>query len=124
MGTRPTAKTDDVLGISGDKEEQVEIILRRAYSAEELFEWNCDLCEVPYTPKIVYPDIMGMEGAICEECLAYLHSRHPEIFPSIGRLRELQAAYPTAMFESDQAVIDAETEDLDRASRLWHECKL
>ncbi len=102
----------------------MEIILRRAYSAEELFEYSCDLCEVPYTPKTVFPDIMGMEGAICETCLVYLHGRHPEIFPSIGRLRELQAAYPRAMFESDQAVIDAETEDLDRASRLWDECKL
>src|SRR5215211_691557 len=97
---------------NGAKEEKVEIILRRAYSAEELFEWNCDLCEVPYTPGSVFADVAGMEGAICEDCLAYLHGRHPEIFPSIGRLRELQAAYPTAMFESDEAVIDAETEDL------------
>jgi hypothetical protein len=101
-----------------------KIILRRAYSAEELFEWNCDLCEVPYTPKTVYPDIMGMEGAICETCLDYLHSRHPKIFPSTERLHELQAAYPTAMFKSDVDVMKLEEEDLDEASRLHEACLL
>jgi hypothetical protein len=79
----------------------MEIQLRRAYSADELCEWNCDLCEVPYTPGTVFADIAGMEGAICEECLAYLHGRQPELFPSVERLHELQAAYPTAVFESD-----------------------
>jgi hypothetical protein len=102
----------------------VEIILRRAFSAEEIFEWNCDLCEVPHTPKTVYPDIMGMEGAICEECLVYLHGRHPQIFPSIEKLRELQAAYPTAVFESDDDVMKLEEEDLDEASRLHETCLL
>src|SRR5215210_1126732 len=103
---------------------EMEILLRRAYSAEDLFEWNCGLCEVPFTPRSVYPDARGLEGALCEECLAYLHARHPAVFPSIGRLRELQAAYPRAMFESDQAAMDAETEDRGEASRLWHECCL
>jgi hypothetical protein len=102
----------------------MEILLRRAYSAEDLFDWGCDLCEVPYTPKSVYPDALGMGGAICEECLAYLHGRQPELFPSIEQLRELQAAYPTAMFKSDKAVMKMEKEDLDGAARLWHECKL
>jgi hypothetical protein len=67
---------------------------------------------------------MGMEGAICEECLAYLHSRHPEIFPSIARLRELQAAYPAAVFTSDDDVMKLEEEDLDEASRLHEACLL
>ena len=57
----------------------MEIVLKRAYSAEDLFGWNCDLCEVSYTPKTVYPDIIGMEGAICEDCLAYLHGRQPRV---------------------------------------------
>jgi hypothetical protein len=46
----------------------MEIVLKRAYSAEDLFDWNCDLCEVSYTSKTVYTNIMGMEGAICEDC--------------------------------------------------------
>jgi hypothetical protein len=102
----------------------MEIILRRAYSAQDLFEWNCDLCEVPYTPKSVYPDIMGMEGALCETCLAYLHGRQPELFPSIEQLHELQAAYPTAVFESDEEVMKLEEEDLDEALRLHEACLL
>ncbi len=102
----------------------MEIMLRRAYSGGDLFRWNCDLCEVPYTPKTVYPDIAGEEGAICEECLAYLHGRQPELFPSVEKLHELAAAYPTPVFEDDKAVMKMEQEDLDEATRLWHECKL
>ena len=44
--------------------------------------------------------------------------------PSIERLRELEAAYPAAVFESDEAVMKAEEEDLNEAARLWHECRL
>jgi len=102
----------------------MEIYLRRAYSAEDLFRWNCGLCEVPFTPGTVYPDIEGGEDAICEDCLAYLHSRHPELFPSVERLRELQAAYPTPVFENDRAVRKVEIEDPHEAARLWHECRL
>jgi hypothetical protein len=101
----------------------MEIMLRRAYSGEDLFEWRCDLCEVAYTPQTVYPDIMDMEGALCETCLAYLHGRQPELFPSIEQLRELQAAYPTAVFKSDDDVIKVE-EDLAEASRLHEKCLL
>ena len=102
----------------------MEIYLRRAYSADDLFRWNCGLCEVPFTPGSVYPDIEGGEDSICEDCLAYLHARQPELFPSVGRLRELQAAYPTPVFENNQAVMKMEDEDQDEAARLWHECRL
>lgn len=101
----------------------MEIVLRRAYSAEDLFEWNCEVCEVPFTPQNVYPDVLGLEGAICEECLAYLHDRQPELFPSVQKLEELVAAYPTPVFEDDRAVMKME-EDLDKAARLWHRAKL
>jgi hypothetical protein len=102
----------------------VEIVLRRAYSADELVEDTCGLCECPYMPGPVFADVYGMEGAICADCLAYLHGRNPEVFPSVERLHELQAEHPTAVFESDDAVCRAETEDLDRAARLWRGCYL
>jgi hypothetical protein len=108
----------------GVKEEIVEIMLRRAYSGEDLFRWNCDLCEVPFTPGTVYPDIADAEGAICEECLAYLHGRHPELFPSVEKLHELMAAYSTPVFEDDRAVMRMEEEDIDAAACLWRETKL
>ena len=53
-----------------------------------------------------------------------MHGRQPELFPSIERLRELQAEYPTAVFENDRADMRMEEEDLDEAARLWHECRL
>ncbi|MBA2715360.1 MAG: hypothetical protein H0U55_17645 [Rubrobacteraceae bacterium] len=102
----------------------MEIHLRRAYSADDLFRWNCGLCEVPFTPGSVYPDIEGGEDSICEECLAYLHARQPELFPSVELLRELMAVYPTAVFGNDRAVMKMEIEDKNEAARLAHECRL
>jgi hypothetical protein len=96
----------------------MEILLRRAYSGDDLFRWNCDLCEVPFTPASVYPDIAGADGAICEECLAYLHSCQPDLFPSVELLRELIAAYPEPVFEDERALIRMEEKDLDEAGRL------
>ena len=102
----------------------MEIELRRAYTGDDLFEWNCDVCEVPFTPGTVYADVAGEEGAICDECLVYLHGRQPSVFPSLEVLRELREQYPTPALEDVEAAIRLEHSDIAAAMCLMDECRV
>ncbi|MDQ3315995.1 MAG: hypothetical protein M3522_01530 [Actinomycetota bacterium] len=102
----------------------MEIQLRRAFDGDEVFPWNCAICECGYTPRTVMADIVGDEGDVCPDCLGYLHGRHPELFPSVELLDALAAKYPTPVYPNSAAVRAAEAVDLDEASRQFEDSYL
>jgi len=102
----------------------MEIQLRRSYCGDDLFPWNCAVCELGYTPRTVMADIVGDEGDVCDDCLAYLHDRHPELFPGVELLDALAAKYPTPVYPNSAAVRAAEKADLDEASRQFEDSYL
>jgi hypothetical protein len=102
----------------------MKIQLRRAYTGDDLCEWDCAVCEVPFTVQTVYADVAGEEGEICDECLAYLHGRQPGVFPSVEVLRELRERYPAPVLADTDAAIRLERIDLGAACRLMGECEV
>lgn len=88
------------------------IDLQRAFTPQEMGEWECGLCRRDFRVGSVIAmastDAGGDIGRACPECVAYFGRINPEHFPTAEEFEELTRRYPEPIWASSEEADRAE----------------
>jgi hypothetical protein len=87
----------------------LNIGLRQATDPDQMGEWNCGVCRVPFVAEAAQVQIWTHYEyePVCPSCTKYLGRRNPKVFPTIEEFEEATRRYREPIFASPEGVPDA-----------------
>ncbi len=89
--------------------------LQRAFTPEEMEEYECALCRRDFRPESVIAFAQTNDradiGRICPDCLEHFGRANPELFLSIEEYRKTVRRYPEPIWANGEEADRAEEEE-------------
>lgn len=100
------------------------IDFQRAFTPEEMGDWECGLCRRDFRVEsvIAMADTRDRQdiGRICPDCTEHFGRINPEIFPTIEEYRDALRRHPEPIWASDEEADREEDAGFDHASTfVW-----